>query len=205
VLTFTQFGPHNFQTVPPGVQVVTDSYAVSRTGHPMTTANLSHCLGVVLHDPNARVGCLAHVSPTNYDSQAKLLTLFDELFRLLGKTRTTSGTLEVAFFGSNGTTGSFDTDFTAVVGTLGLQMTRVHDGRSCQSQRGTTLGTAVPNCPNYTGVVCYDPGNEAVWFSGLATSPYTGTTTATPGVNGCQRLNSTQLTGGGLRDCCLII
>lgn len=108
---------------PPGVHINTGRYALSRSGAAMATNGLMGCMGVVVHDPTSRRGCLGHVEP-----ERDMSTFLARCIHLLGVADEQCADLEIVFVGGN-RGANFANDVAVALNENLLSAINCYDGR----------------------------------------------------------------------------
>jgi len=171
-----QFTMHTVGEVPASVHIGTDALAVSHSGVAVYTQSLSNCVGVVVHNPAGRTGCLGHMSPpdgNDAQTQCALAGAFlDYCIRLqLGISRddvTTRGQLEVYITGGRGRGAAFATGWASALTSEKIPVANWYEGLNltvaARIQLTGALGVQNPAPPGGT-MVAYEPHSGQVWVS----------------------------------------
>ncbi|MEW5931205.1 MAG: hypothetical protein AB1941_27390 [Gemmatimonadota bacterium] len=147
---------------PAGVHIATGRYAYSRSGAAMATSGLMGCMGVVVHDPATRRGCLGHVEPERHMS-----TFLARCIHLMGTADAQCRNLEVVFVGGNrGAT--FAVDVATDLNDNWLSAMNCYDGR--RGAAAPFVGERILEALNIT----YHPHAGAVYVGAnpLVVPPY---------------------------------
>ncbi|MGI5243012.1 hypothetical protein [Dactylosporangium sp. CA-139066] len=175
-MIINQFTMHTVGGVPASVHIGTDELAVSHSGVAVYTQSLSNCVGVVVHNPARRTGCLGHMSPPGSSDSATECALasafLDYCIRVqLGISRDDDNArrqLEVYITGGRGRGADFETGWAAALTSEKIPNTNWYEGLNlvpaARGQLNGALGVHHGAQPGGT-MVAYEPHSGQVWVS----------------------------------------
>jgi hypothetical protein len=146
-------------SVPPGIQVTAAAFAYSKSGVSLGTHGLMNSIGVVLHDPAHKQGCLSHLTLPQSDTQQKLSEYFKQCFQLMELTRVQQQQIEVVVLGGIYRDIAFVQPFLYVLKQFAIPTANCFDARS----RAQTpfIGKRVLGANQ----AIYSPQSGAIWVS----------------------------------------